>query len=263
MKSSAVYYCKDDWILYFCLINRRHFLFHPYSGNTLSLPKLNQNSEVAAFSDTPTSPSCVVFSVTRGGGNTVCISTCHPTDKEWKNYEFNVLPQAVQFGFKQIAYYEGTFWCLNRRGYLGIFGIEKSAWSILPAPLAAQHPSILYTPKFIAAYEGNVYMVCSFYLKPAIYKLNIEKWHWDFAESLGELSYLANPVNSQIRAKVLGRRREHSIHFSKVLYHGKQIVTYSMSDRRFYPSKKCYDWEDKDAFQNVWIDAPEDTSVFL
>ncbi|XP_051147041.1 F-box protein At3g56470-like [Andrographis paniculata] len=108
MKSNVVYYCKDDWIRYFCLVSRRHFLFHPYSGNTVSFPKLNRNSEVAAFSDTPTSPSCVVFSVTQWWGNTVCISICRPTDKEWKNYEFNVLSQAGQLGFKQIAYYEGS-----------------------------------------------------------------------------------------------------------------------------------------------------------
>ncbi|KAG8374113.1 hypothetical protein BUALT_Bualt11G0097100 [Buddleja alternifolia] len=64
------------------------------------------------------------------------------------------------------------------------------------------------------------------------------------------------------RTNLLGQMRN-SIYFHKVRLYGKQCVSYSFDNDRYYLRNESRDWSGLDPYKSIWIEALEDLSAFL
>ncbi|KAJ8537635.1 hypothetical protein K7X08_014175 [Anisodus acutangulus] len=93
LRGSRLCYAKDGWLLLYKPRTLRVFFFNPYTKNVINLPRLELTYQIVAFSEAPTSPDCIVFTVKHISPTLVAISTCQPGATEWTtaNYQ-NRLP---------------------------------------------------------------------------------------------------------------------------------------------------------------------------
>ncbi|CAN4121346.1 unnamed protein product [Withania somnifera] len=266
LRGSRLCYAKDGWLLLYKPRTLCVFFFNPYMKNVINLPELELTYQIVAFSAAPTSPDCIVFTVKHVSPTLVAISTCHPGATEWTtaNYQ-NRLP-FVSSIWNKLVFCNGLFYCLSLTGWLGVYDPEEHTWlvRVVPPPRCPENFFIKnwWKGKFMAEHNGDIYVIytCST-ANPVIYKLDQVNKIWVEMQTLGGLTLFASFLSSQARTDILGVMRN-SIYFSKVRFYGRRCISFSVDRDRYYPRKQCYDWGEQDPFESIWIDAPEDLSVF-
>ncbi|KAK6126324.1 hypothetical protein DH2020_039896 [Rehmannia glutinosa] len=257
LRESRICYAKDAWLLLFKPTTYDYFFFCPYTRELIKLPKLELMHQMVAFSAAPTSPNCVLFTVEH---------YVSPGAPQWSTINYDTNMPFFSSKWNKIVFCDGGFFCLSITGLLGVYILEESFWAVytMPAPKCMRSLSFEnhWRAKFMAEHNGEIYVVCtSAAVNPFVYKLDGTKAKWVEMESLGGLTFFANFLSSHARTDLLGRMRNYVV-FSKVLFYGKRCVTYSPDDERYYPRKQLYDWDEQDPFESIWIEPPEDPSIF-
>ncbi|KAK4480831.1 hypothetical protein RD792_011682 [Penstemon davidsonii] len=267
LHGSRICYAKDGWLLLCKPRTQRVFFFCPYTRDMIKMPNLELTYQIVAFSASPTSPDCMLFTVKHVSPTVVAVSTCRPGATEWTTVNYpNRLP-FVSSIWNKLIFCKGLFYCLSLTGWLGIYNPEKSTWAVhsVPPPKCPENFFVKnwWKGKFMAEHNGDIYVIytCSA-VNPVIYKLDQTNKVWVEMENLGGMTLFANFLSSHARMDLLGMMRN-NVYFSKVRFYGKRCILYSVDDGRYYPRKKCYDWGEQDPFESIWIEPPQDLSTFL
>ncbi|CAA2966540.1 F-box kelch-repeat At1g57790-like [Olea europaea subsp. europaea] len=264
LNGSRICYAKEGWLLFYKPRTKRIFFFCPYTRELIKLPRLELTYQVVAFSAAPTSSSCITFTVKHVSPTVVAISTCHPGETEWTTVNYQNRLPFVSSIWNKLVFCNGLFYCLSVTGWLGIYDPDKGTWGIHSVP----PPRCFFVKnwwkgKFMAEHNGDIFVIytCSV-VNPVTYKLDQVNKVWVEMESLGGMTLFANFLSSYAKTDLLGMMRN-NIFFSKVRFYGKRCVSYSLASGRYYPRKQCYDWGEQDPFESIWIDPPEELSIFL
>ncbi|EPS64088.1 hypothetical protein M569_10689, partial [Genlisea aurea] len=266
LRDCRICYARDGWLLMY-QPPFHVFFFCPYTRELIKLPGLEITYQIVAFSAAPTSGKCIVFTVKHVSPTVVAVSTCRPGATTWTtdNYQ-NRLP-FVSSIWNKVVFCNGQFYCLSLTGWLGVYDPGKSTWTVqsVPPPKCPENFFVKnwWKGKFMAEHDGDIYVVytCSA-VNPVMYKLDQANRVWVELETLGGMTLFANFLSSHARTDLLGSMRN-NVFFSKVRFYGKRCVSYSLDNRRYYPRKQCYDWGEQDPFESVWVEPPEDLSIFL
>ncbi|KAL3617891.1 hypothetical protein CASFOL_038212 [Castilleja foliolosa] len=267
LHASRICYAKDGWLLLYKPRTQSVFFFCPYTRESIDLPSLELTYQIVAFSGNPKSDSCILFTVKHVSPTVVAVSTCRPGDNEWTTVNYQNRLPFVSSIWNKLVFCNGIFYCLSLTGWLGVYDVEKTTWSVhsVPPPKCPENFFVKnwWKGKFMAENDGDIFVIytCSA-VNPVIYKLNQTNKAWVEIENLGGMTLFANFLSSQARLDLLGTMRN-NVYFSKVRFYGKRCVSYSLDNGRYYPRKQCYDWGEQDPFESVWVEPPEDDSVFL
>ncbi|KAL7247783.1 hypothetical protein ACSBR2_002653 [Camellia fascicularis] len=267
LHGSRVCYTKDGWLLLYRPQTRRVFFFNPFTQELIKLPKFEMTYQIVAFSSAPTSPGCIVFTVKHISPTVVAISTCHPGATEWTTVNYHNRLPFVSSIWNKLVFCNGLFYCLSLTGWLGVFDTQERTWIIRVVP-PPKCPVNFYAKnwwkgKFMVEHEGDIFVIytcCS--ENPIVFKLDQTNKVWEEMKSLGGVTFFASFLSSQARIDLLGIMRN-SIYFSKVRFYGKNCISYSLDERRYYPRKQCHDWGEQDPFESIWIEPPQDRSTLV
>ncbi|KAL3839284.1 hypothetical protein ACJIZ3_023875 [Penstemon smallii] len=83
LHGSRICYAKDGWLLLCKPRTQRVFFFCPYTREMIKMPNLELTYQIVAFSASPTSPDCMLFTVKHVSPTVVAVSTCRPGATEW------------------------------------------------------------------------------------------------------------------------------------------------------------------------------------
>ncbi|KAK6126390.1 hypothetical protein DH2020_039867 [Rehmannia glutinosa] len=266
LRGSRVCYAKDGWLLLCKPGTEDIFFFCPYTREMIELPKLQLANQIVAFSAAPTCPNCLLFTVKNVTGSIMSVSTCRPGKTQWSTVNYESHLTFYSNFWNNIVFCNGCFFCLSCSCALGVYDPEKITWTVFlvrPPGCIRFFSHSSWQAKFMAEYDGDIFVVytCAV-VSPVIYKLNLTDGVWVKMESLGGITLFASCLSSHAMADILGKMRS-NICFSKVLLYGKRCVTYSPDAGRYYPQNQLYDWDEQDPFESIWIESPEDPSIFL
>ncbi|KAL2487138.1 hypothetical protein Adt_31894 [Abeliophyllum distichum] len=134
LRGSRLCYARDGWLLLYKPRTQRVFFYCPYTQEKIKLPRRELAYQIVAFSATPTSPSCILFTVKHVRPTVVAISTCHPGATEWTtvNYQ-NHLPFVGSI-WNKLVFCNGLFYCLSLTGWLGVYNPNESTWVVHSVP---------------------------------------------------------------------------------------------------------------------------------
>ncbi|XP_051150615.1 F-box/kelch-repeat protein At1g57790-like [Andrographis paniculata] len=267
LQGSRICYANDGWLLLYKPRTHNVFFYCPYTREVIDLPCLELTYQRVAFSAAPTSPGCTLFTVTHVSPTIVAVSTCHPGDTEWATVNYQNRLPFVSSIWNKLVYCKGLFYCLSLTGWLGVYNPDKGTWAVdsVPPPKCPENFFVKnwWKGKFMTEHNGDIFVIytCSA-VNPVVYKLDQTSKVWVEMESLCGMTLFANLLTSHARTDLLGMMRN-NVYFSKVRFYGKRCVLYSLDNGRYYPRKQLYDWGEQDPFESVWIEAPDDLSVFL
>ncbi|KAI9090603.1 hypothetical protein K1719_028456 [Acacia pycnantha] len=259
---------KDGWLLLYRLRSHRVFFFNPFTREVIKLPTFVMTYQMIAFSCAPTSPGCVVFTVKHVTHLLAAISTCHPGASEWTTVNYQNRLPFVSSCWNKIVFCNGLFYCLSFAGELGVFDPVERVWNVLAAPSLKCPGNCFFAKswwkvKFMAEHEGGIVVIhtCSSQ-KPVIFKLDQIEMEWKKMDTLEGATVFASLSSSLSRTDLPGIMTN-SVYFSKVRFHGKRCISYSLDHCRYYPCKQCHDWGERELFENVWIEPPKNFSAFV
>ncbi|KAL3532102.1 hypothetical protein ACH5RR_005623 [Cinchona calisaya] len=263
---SKVCYSKDGWLLVYKPRTHGLMFVNPYTRELINLPKLELIYQVVAFSAAPTSSCCIVFTVKHVSPTIIAISTCRPGATEWTTINYRNRLPFVSSVWNKMVFSGGKFYCLTLTGWLGVYDVEKRTWvvHVLPPPKSPAYCYVKnwWNSKFLAEHNGEIIVVyTSSEVNPVIYKLDQTIKEWVETKTLAGLTIFASFLSSHARTDLLGTMRN-SVYFSKVRLYGKRCISYSLDDDRYYPRKHYDNWGDEDPFRSIWIEPPEDLSIF-
>ncbi|KAJ1695086.1 hypothetical protein LUZ63_011784 [Rhynchospora breviuscula] len=140
----ALRFSKDGWVVV-TEGNERVFLLNPFTSQVINLPPLplqHYNFEGISFMSMPTSPDFVIYGFSyQIYGEFVEISLWRPGKKEWTVLQFD---SSIPFfpSSNNPVLFRGEFYCLGRKGELGIFNPEVETWNVVsrPAPIHLTEP---------------------------------------------------------------------------------------------------------------------------
>ncbi|KAL3623410.1 hypothetical protein CASFOL_032226 [Castilleja foliolosa] len=265
LRGSRILYAKGNWLL----LGRPStqelqdvFFFCPYTREMIMLPKLPIEYQKVAFSCAPTSSDCVVFAVI----SIFFIHTCHPGETEWNVLVYhNPQEESIRNPWHhQIVFSNAHIYLLNVFGQVGCFNLANNTWKAytFPAPKCTLDLPFenRWSAKFMAEHDGKIYVICTCAAEnPVIYRFD---GTWTEVVSLGGMTLFANASSSLARTGLAGKLAGNVV-FPKILLYGRRCVTYYPSSGRYYPRNQLYNWNEEEQMDNVWIDAPNDASIFL
>ncbi|XP_057488737.1 F-box/kelch-repeat protein At1g57790-like isoform X2 [Actinidia eriantha] len=267
LQCSRVCYTKDGWLLLYRPRTHRVFFFNPFTQELIKLPKFEVAYQVVAFSSSPTSPGCVVFTIKHINPTVVAISTCYPGAMEWTTVNYQNRLPFVSSIWNKLVFCNGLFYCLSLTGWLGIYDTEQHIWNIhvVPPPKCPMKffSKNWWKGRFMVEHKGDIFVIytcCS--ERPIVFKLDQSNKVWAEMKTLNGVTLFVSFLSSQARIDLLGMMRN-SIYFSKVRFYGKRCLSYSLNECRYYPRKQCHDWGVQDPFERVWIEPPEDLSTLM
>lgn len=267
LRDCRVCYARDGWLLLYGPQTQSIFFFSPYTRELIDLPSLELDNQIIAFSAAPTSTSCTVFTVKHVSPTLVAISTWQPGQCEWTTVNHQNRLPFVSSMWNKLVYCNRLFYCLSLTGWLGVYNPEDHSWVIRAVPPPKCPASFFvkswWKGKFMAEHNGDLYvMYTSPNVNPIVYKLDQINKVWVEMKSLEGVTIFASSLSSHARTDLLGTMRD-SVYFAKVRFYGKRCISYSLADCRYYPRKQSHDWSEQNPFESIWIEPPEDTSIFV
>ncbi|KAK4478749.1 hypothetical protein RD792_014247 [Penstemon davidsonii] len=268
LDEAKVCHAKDGWLLLSKPRLRKIFFFCPYTQELIKLPDIEFSYERVkiAFSTSPKSTSCVVFSVRLVSPNIVALSNWCPGATEWSTVFYTNPVEFHRSLCSNLVFCNGRFYYFCITGWVGVYRPDFNTWTVYvihtPCP-GAFFDQNWCTKKFVVEHDGEIFLILtSSDLNPVVYQLNQVNLVWMERKSLGGMSLFASLLSSHARVDLLGKMRD-SVYFPKVRFHGKRCVSYSITEGRYYPRNQIYDWGEIDPLESLWIDQPEDLPAFL
>ncbi|KAJ3690115.1 hypothetical protein LUZ61_019279 [Rhynchospora tenuis] len=223
--------------------NKRVFILNPFTAQVINLPSLkNYMFDRISFMSEPTSPDFVIYGFFfQICGEFVEISSWRPGDEDWTVLEF--WPSISFFpSSNNPVLFQGEFYCLGRKGELGVFNPVLQSWNVLckPEPVHLIEPN--YGDEYCHLLELNGELISVFRTdatnKPiSVFKLNQLEMVWEKVEYLGDMTLFVDRRNS-IAIPSPEKKYANRIYVPRfeVDSDSKKMVFYSMEDNRYHPS---------------------------
>ncbi|KAL6661585.1 hypothetical protein ACP70R_000969 [Stipagrostis hirtigluma subsp. patula] len=253
---------KDGWLIMsrddakFDDIN----LINPFTQDIVEFMKTYDYKGIS-LSVAPSSPDCVLFGINNSfDGDSVGVYTLRHEGDEWIEQEYN-----YQVSFlvarNNPVFFNGMFYCLGRKGNLGVFdprsGDPSTAWTVLekPEPIHAEMEFFGYDHEgveFCYLVELGGEMVSVFMRNtsepPQVFKLDETKMAWTEVDDIGGAALFLDSKASYGFASPEGGHGNR-IYFLRFSEDGKQPAFYDMETKIYYPS--FYDL--KQPLRSVWV----------
>ncbi|GKV31821.1 hypothetical protein SLEP1_g40484 [Rubroshorea leprosula] len=264
---SRVCYTKDGWLLLYRPKTYRLFFFNPFTREKIKLPRLEITYQIVAFSCAPTSSSCVVFTLKHLSPSIVLISTCHPGGEEWVTINHRNRLPFVSSIWNKVVFCNDRFYCLSLTGWIGVYHPVEQIWNVLSVPPPQCPENFIaktwWKGKFMTEHNGEILVIYTCVSdNPLIFKLVKSETAWEEMKTLNGVTLFSGFLASHAMEDLPGNMRN-NIYFSKVRFFGKRCISYSLDDKRYYPSKQCHDWGEQDPFETIWIEQTQDALSFL
>ncbi|KAJ1697254.1 hypothetical protein LUZ63_005766 [Rhynchospora breviuscula] len=223
--------------------NSRIFIFNPFTAQVINLPPLSSDYifDGISFLSVPTSLDFVIFGFFfQMCGEFVEISSWRPGEEEWTVLEFR--PPIPFFpSSNNPVYFQGEFYCLGRKGELGVFNPELETWNVLckPEPVYITHPR--YGNEYCHLLELNGDLISVFRTddtkKPlCVFKLDQSEMVWEKVEHLGDMTLFVDRRNS---IAILSPEKKYANRIYVPRFEGgmdsKKGMFYSMDDNIYHP----------------------------
>lgn len=247
---------KDGWVVVSggfkdeCI-----FLINPFTGDLVEDPRMLKGSysyHGISFSSNPTSPDCLFFGINSShNGVYVGVYTWQHGEDHWRKQDF-VYTEMTPFpvASNNPVFCRGKFYCLGRRGNLGVFDIgrskddPRSAWEILDKPKAIHAEMELLDEdhegrEFIYLVELEGERVSVFMrnaaVPPRVFKLDETKMAWIEVEDIGGAALFLDRRASYAVASPEGGHGNR-IFFPMYSEDGRQAAFYDMETKMYCPS---------------------------
>ncbi|XP_051132838.1 F-box/kelch-repeat protein At1g57790-like isoform X2 [Andrographis paniculata] len=222
---------------------------------SVQLPRLSVEFKGGAFSGTPKSPNCLVFTIYISEETRATISTCRPGDDTWTTVTYQSQYPLRSCVWSSIMACNGCFYCLNQTEQVAVYDPMRSTWRVFNEDAYSEGKDWVETASkwFMAEHNGDIYIVwMSFVSQPIVYKLDLTKFYWLDVTSLEGLTFFASATGSYVKDNMPRWMRD-CIFFAKPNYGKKNLMCYSLLHERYY--RKCFSPPDE-LHEAVWIDAP-------
>ncbi|KVI12031.1 F-box domain, cyclin-like protein [Cynara cardunculus var. scolymus] len=205
-------YNKDGWLLLYKPRTQRVLFFNPFTREMIKLPRFEMTYQIVAFSTSPKSPNCILFTVKHVSPTVVAISTCHPGAAEWTTVNYHNRLPFVSSIWNKLVFCNGLFYCLSLTGWLGVYDPQEHTWSIriVPPPRCPDNFFVKnwWKGKFMAEHKGDVFVIYTCYSEnPIIYKLDQANKEWVEMKTLEGVTLFASFLSSHARTDLLGMMR--------------------------------------------------------
>lgn len=219
----SILYSKDGWLLMSKSPNRVLFC-NPFSKEIIQRP--NDDSSFIGFTASPTSSDSVVYKFeSRRAG------FCHPGKWEWEGVGFE---NEYNFYLSSTPlFYKGAYYCLDRKGYLGILEKQEDGLFYWETFDELELPCESFHQIFLVGCNGDVLQVFVGHARSwvRVFKLNRAKRAWECIESLGKHTlYLSRSYSFSRIVKT--PELENKIIFP--IFCGQSIVFYSLDTKSFH-----------------------------
>ncbi|KAJ3708740.1 hypothetical protein LUZ61_012445 [Rhynchospora tenuis] len=237
-------YSKNGWVVV-TEGNIRVFILNPFTGQVIDLPLLpfkNYNFDGISFTSVPTSPDFVVYGFFfQICGEFVEVSTWCPGEEEWTVLAFQ--PSIPFFpSSNNPVLFQGEFYCLGRKGELGVFNPDLETWNVLckPQPMYLSVPS--YGVEYCYLLELNGDLVSVFRTDETttpirVFKLNQSEMVWYHLDHLAGMTVFVDRRNT---IAITSPEKEFANRIYLPRFEGgmdsKKGIFYSMDDKRYHPS---------------------------
>ncbi|CAO2188413.1 unnamed protein product [Urochloa humidicola] len=197
-----------------------------------------------SFSSAPTSPDCVVFGVNSSrSGVFFSIETWQAGEEDWQEIW---LEQEVPFpvAHNNPVYFRGEFYCLGRKGNIGIFDPKERTWRVLdkPEPIHAEldvskedHEGAEFCylvelqGKLIAVFQRNADE------PPRVFKLDETETAWVEVEDIGGAAlFLDYRASFAVASPEAGHGNR--IYFPRYSEDARQAAFYDLETKSYSPS---------------------------
>ncbi|KAJ3687385.1 hypothetical protein LUZ61_016549 [Rhynchospora tenuis] len=240
----ALRFSKDGWVVV-TEGNQRVFILNPFTSQVINLPQLplkKYTFDGISFTSVPTSPDFVVYGFFfQICGEFIEISMWRPGEEEWTVLEF--WPSIPYFpSSNNPVIFQGEFYCLGRKGELGVFNPELKTWNVLskPEPIYLTEPC--YGVEYCHLLELHGDLISVFRTDDTkapirVFKLNQSEMEWEKLEHLVDMTLFVDcrnsiaitPPEKKYANRIYVPRFEGGIYCKKGIY-------YSMEDNRYHPS---------------------------
>ncbi|KAJ1697018.1 hypothetical protein LUZ63_005530 [Rhynchospora breviuscula] len=246
----ALRFSKNGWVVA-TEGNQRVFILNPFTAQVINLPPLKKYIfDGISFMSVPTSPDFVVYGFFfQIYGEFVEISSWRPGDKEWGVLEFR--PSIPFFpSSNNPVLFRGEFYCLGRKGELGVFNPDMESWNVLckPEPVHLTEPH--YGDEYCHLLELHGYLVSVFRTDDTkktihVFKLKQSEMVWEKLEHLGDMTLFVDRRNS---IAIPSPEKKYANRIYVPRFEGdlksKNVIFYSMEDNRYYPSMHTHTMEE-------------------
>ncbi|CAL4999066.1 unnamed protein product [Urochloa decumbens] len=228
------------------------FIINPFTGDIVEDPPIfddHYNYYGISFSSMPVSPDCLFFGITgSNSGVFVAVHTWKHGEDRWNEHEFEYQVSPFPVACNNPVLFHGMFYCLGRKGNLGVFDLgskdTKSAWKILdkPEPIHAEMDLFDHDHEgrefcYLVELKGELISV---FMRnaaepPRVFKLDETKMAWIEVEDISGAALFLDIRASYVVASPEGGHGN-KIFFPRYSEDGKQAVFYDMETKMYYPS---------------------------
>ncbi|XP_030930088.1 uncharacterized protein LOC115955855 isoform X3 [Quercus lobata] len=250
LKGGIICGSKDGWLLvvvaeksHFFLGEKLTFFFNPFTQAILPLAENMDRAldfSCIGFSSSPPSSECVVVNLSKHESDAKFVveyssSLGQDLDEDldhWHENEFN--DADFSFNNNSPVFYKGAFYCLGKKGNLGILKLNddgENTWEVLTKPKSPCMSG--YDQNYLVECDGELFSVFVGNMRKwvQVFKLNESKMTWIRVENLGNhMFYLSCSSSFSVRAKTPGM--ENKIYFP--IFCGQSMVFFSLETKKFH-----------------------------
>ncbi|KAJ4807141.1 F-box protein family-like [Rhynchospora pubera] len=240
----ALRFSKNGWVV-ITEGNKKVFILNPFTAEVINLPPLPLKDyffDSISFTSVPTSPDFVVYGFFfQICGEFVEISTWCPGEEEWTVLEFQ--PSIPFFpSSNSLVLFQGEFYCLGRKGELGVFNPELETWNVLskPEPIYSTEPR--YGNEYCHLLELNGDLISVFRTDDTkqpirVLKLDRSEMNWEKLEHLRGMTLFVDRRNSiAIRSPEKKYANRIYVPWFEGGMDSKKGIFYSMENNSYHPS---------------------------
>ncbi|KAJ3701847.1 hypothetical protein LUZ61_005552 [Rhynchospora tenuis] len=250
----AFHSSRDGWVV-MSEGDEAIYVLNPLTEEVIELPGLDCcKYHCISFTGMPTSSDFQAFAFYfEYDDEMVKIYSWRPEQKEWTETMPNI---DIKFSgtINNPVFFDGEFYCLDRRGQLGVFNPDKMTWRVLskPEPICSDVPCHAYACCSLVEIQGDLFAVfrADTPLKPIqVYKLDRSKMTWSEVDNLRDNTIFVGFRNSIAVPSPLKSFRNRICLPKFDGRDHRNSVFYSMDDHQYHP--RFYGVEEPTT--NVWF----------
>ncbi|KAJ4808487.1 F-box protein family-like [Rhynchospora pubera] len=240
----SLHFSKDGWVV-ITEGKKSVFLLNPFTSQVINLPLLPLKDyffDGISFTSVPTSPDFVVY----GFFFQICgeffeISSWRPGEEEWSVLQFW---QSIPFfpSSNNPVLLRGEFYCLGRKGELGVFNPELETWNVL-CKLELIHRTVPhYGNEYCHLLELDGDLISVFRtddIRTSIraFKLDQLEMVWKKLEHLGGMTFFVDRRNSiAITSPEKNYANRIYVPWFEDGMNSNKGIFYCMEDNKYHPS---------------------------
>ncbi|KAJ4788974.1 F-box protein family-like [Rhynchospora pubera] len=240
----SLHFSKDGWVV-ITEGKKSVFLLNPFTSQVINLPLLPSKDyffDGISFTSVPTSPDFVVYGFFfQICGEFVEISSWRPGEEEWSVLQFW---QSIPFfpSSNNPVLLRGEFYCLGRKGELGVFNPELETWNVL----CKLEPIHLTVPHYgnecchLLELDGDlisVFRTDDIRTSIRAFKLDQLEMVWKKLEHLGGMTFFVDRRNSiAITSPEKNYANRIYVPWFEDGMNSNKGIFYCMEDNKYHPS---------------------------